>query len=344
MSQSDQKVVQYVSEAHASELALASVLKSQIGMTPQCSYREALETHLDETHAHARRLEERLGELGNEAGNPFQVFVSFTETVIGQMLALSKTPIDLMRGSGGEEKVLKNAKDACASEELEIATYIALERLALTVGDEQTAKLAASIRRDEERMLKRVMLEIPELTDAVVRAELEGHQSDQMTETVAADATRKVAPRRRKTARQTQAQAKRSARNASGGTPVERQRRPSVASQERLPIARYRSLSAEEIVSELSELSESDLGTVDSYERNSGNRSAILSRIRVLRGEEPWPGYDELTVAEIEAALNKGDYQSAQDVLVYERDHKDRPEVIQSALIPARFVLSTSNS
>ena len=345
MSQSDQKVVQYLGEAHTSELALVSVLQSQIAMASRGSYRDALEKHLGETRTHARRIQERLGELG-EARNPFQAFVSFTETVIGQMLALSKTPFDLLRGSGGEEKVLKNAKDACATEELEIATYTALERLAVNVGDEQTAKLAASIRRDEERMLKRVMLEIPKLTDAVVRAEIEGQPSYGMTETAAAEAPRKVARRPRKTARQTQAQPKsptRQARKAPGRTQVQRQRKRSGASEGRLPIQRYRSLSTEEIVSELPKLSKSDLGKVESYERENRNRPAILSGIRVSRGEEPWPGYDELTVAEIEAVLNEGDYQRAQDVLVYERAHKNRPEVIQSALVPARFVLLSSN-
>jgi ferritin-like metal-binding protein YciE len=352
MSQSDQKMVQYLNEAHASELALVSVLKSEIAMTPRGSYRDVLEKHLGETRTHADRIEERLGELG-EARNPFQVFVGFTETVIGQMLALSKTPFDLVRGSSGEEKVLKNAKDACATEALEIATYTALERLAVKVGDEQTAKLAASIRGDEERMLKRVMLEIPRLTDAVVQAEIEGHPSNGMTEPRTADVTRKVARRSSKTARpsktaaQTQANAKRPTRQARkglGDTQVDRQRKRSRASQERLPIQRYRSLNTEAIVSELSELSVGDLGKIDSFERKNKNRAAILSRIRVLRGAEPWAGYDQLTVPEIEAVLNEGDYQRAQDVLVYERAHRNRPEVIQSALVPARFVLSTSNA
>jgi hypothetical protein len=58
-----------------------------------------------------------------------------------------------MRGSSGEEKILKNAKDACAAEALEIATYAALERLAGRVGDRRTADLAGSIRADERRML-----------------------------------------------------------------------------------------------------------------------------------------------------------------------------------------------
>ena len=70
--------------------------------------------------------------------------------------------------------MLKNAKDAAATEALEIATYTAIERLANAVGDEETAQLAVSIRRDEERMLARVLKEIPKLTDAVVGADVRG--------------------------------------------------------------------------------------------------------------------------------------------------------------------------
>lgn len=345
MSQPDQKIVQYLSEAHASEIGLVSVLQSQIAMTPRGSYRDGLERHLGETRTHARRIEERVGEL-SEGRNPFQVFVGFTETVIAQMLALSKTPFDLLRGSSGAEKVLKNAKDACATEELEIATYTALERLAIRVGDQQTAKLAASIRGDEERMLKRIMSEIPRLTDAVFTAEIEGDPSYETSKTATPDAPRKVARQPRKAARKTPARATSNApqsRRTSGAARVERPRRRTAVSPEPLPIQRYRSLSIEEIVSKLAELSEVELRKIDSYERKNKNRPAVLSRIRVLRGEEPWPGYNELTTSEIESVLNEGDYQRAQDALIYERAHKNRPEVIQSALVPARFVLSTSN-
>src|SRR6185503_5981760 len=49
MNAEQQKVVQYLNEAEASERALVRVLQSQIAMTPRGSYRSALETHLDET-------------------------------------------------------------------------------------------------------------------------------------------------------------------------------------------------------------------------------------------------------------------------------------------------------
>ena len=64
--------------------------------------------------------------------------------------------------------MLKNAKDAAATEALEIATYTSIERLAKVAGDDKTAQLAASILADEEKMLARVLREIPKLTEAVL--------------------------------------------------------------------------------------------------------------------------------------------------------------------------------
>jgi ferritin-like metal-binding protein YciE len=332
MSKSEQKVVQYLGEAHASEVGLVSVLRSQIAMTPRGSYRAGLEQHLGETRRHAKRIQDRLGEL-EQGRNPVQVIVGFAETVISQSVALSKTPFDLLRGSGGEEKVLKNAKDACATEALEIATYTALERLATRVGDERTAKLAASIRGEEERMLERVMREIPKLTDAVVGADVEGKPSYYITETGAADATREAAREVKQTARETRARARRTARQARkvpGVAQVEGQIKGAVASEEDLAIPRYDSLTAEEILSKLPELSQIDLAKVDAYERRHDKRTTVLSRVTALRRQEPWPGYDELTVAEIEAVLGEGDEQRIKDVAAYERAHKNRAGVLRN--------------
>src|ERR1700754_2570697 len=142
MSQSKQqkKLVQNLGEAHGSEMALTRVLQSQIAMTPRGSYRAALESHLTQTRGHAERVQDRLDDLGEGGGNPLASGLGFVGGVVGQALALGKTPFDLLRGSGGEEKVLKNAKDAYASEALEIATYTAIERLAESVGDTKTAR------------------------------------------------------------------------------------------------------------------------------------------------------------------------------------------------------------
>jgi ferritin-like metal-binding protein YciE len=298
MDASQQKVVQYLNEALATERALTRVLQSQIAMTPRGSYRVGLENHLDETRDHADRVGRRLAALG-EGSNPLMAVVGLAETVIGQALALGKTPLDLLRGSGGEEKVLKNAKDACATEALEIATYTALERLARSVGDDETATLAASIRADEEQMLERVLGEIPQLAEAVVGADVRGVATYDVTTTGAADA---LNPRR--TARQTAAR--------------------------ELPIARYDQLTADEITSRLGELSQADLAKVEAYERRSQSRTTVLNRVVALRGDEPWAGYDELTAAEVQAVLSEGDEDRARQVARYERAHKNRAGVLRA--------------
>ena len=321
MSRSEQKVVQYLNEAHASEVALVNVLQSQIAMTPRGSYRSILENHLGETRRHAERVETRLGEL-NGGGNPLQFIGGFAETVLAQTFALAKTPFDLVRGSGGEEKVLKNAKDACATEALEIATYTAIERLARTVGDEQTAKLAASIRADEEKMLERIMRELPKLTAAVVGADVEDDPSYDITKTGAADAARKTATKAKRTARQ--------ARKVPGVAQVEGQVKGAVASQSDLAIAGYDKLTAEQIVAKLSELSQIDLAKVDSYERKHENRTTVLERVSTLRGDEPWAGYDELTVSELQTALGKADDDRVKKARTYERAHKARAGVLKA--------------
>jgi ferritin-like metal-binding protein YciE len=338
MSQSEQhkqqqKLVQYLNEAHATEQALTRVLQSQIAMTPRGAYRTALETHLRETRDHAERVARRLEGLG-QGSNPLMAVVGAVEAVVGQALALGKTPFDLLRGSGGEEKVLKNAKDAYATEALEIATYTALQRLASSVGDDETAKLAASILREEEKMLQRILREIPKLTDAVVRADIKGRPSYDITTTGAADTVRDAGEATKDTARKMASSAKRTARKARkvpGVAQAEGQIKGAVASEEDLAIARYDSLTADEITSRLTELSQIDLAKVDSYERRNQNRSTVLSRISTLRGNEPWAGYDELTAAEVHAVLSEGDDDRAKQVREYERAHKNRAGVLQAA-------------
>ena len=253
--------------------------------------------------------------------------------MLAQTLALGKTPLDLLRGSGGEEKVLKNAKDACATEALEIATYTAIERLARSVGDEETAKLAVSIRADEEKMLERIMRELPKLTDAVVGADIKGNASYDVTKTGAADAARATGKAAAKTARKTGAKARSSARQARkvpGVAQAEGQVKGAVASQSDLAIAGYDKLTAEEIVAKLSELSQIELAKIEAYERRHENRTTVLDRASSLRGDEPWPGYDELTVAEIQTALGEADDDRLKTARTYERAHKARAGVLKA--------------
>ena len=56
----------------------------------------------------------------------------------------------------------------------------------------------------------------------------------------------------------------------------------------------------------------------------------ILDRIETLQGDEPWPGYDDQTVAEINKALNDASSETLQTVREYERAHKNRSSVLKN--------------
>ncbi len=327
-----QKVVQYLDEARASEHALVRELQAQIAMTPRGSLRTLLEQHLGETRSHADRLSIRLDEL-DYGKNPLELVGGLAQTVIGQVVSLGRAPLALVRGSGGEEKLLKNAKDSCAAEALEIATYLAIERLASDVDDDATAKLAASIRADEERMLERLQQELPKLVDAVVRAEIHGDPSYDLGRTGAADAVREATEEVEQTAREAGSSAKsatRQARKVPGVAQAEGEIKGALASEEDLAISGYDDLTAEEIISKLPGLSQIDLAKVDGYERKNQDRTTILGKITSLRGDEPWPGYDELNANEIVAIVREADPQDVDAIREYERTHKNRSSVLKA--------------
>jgi ferritin-like metal-binding protein YciE len=161
-------IARYLDELHAIERALVTTLQAHVAMTPPGTrYRRLLERHLGETREHARAIERRLDEIG-EAGSLVDSALGLVESVVGQVLALSKGSVDLLRGASREEKLLKNARDECATEALEIAAYDALEQVAKAVGDRKTAALAARHRKQEEQMLAALRDEIPALATATV--------------------------------------------------------------------------------------------------------------------------------------------------------------------------------
>jgi ferritin-like metal-binding protein YciE len=317
------KLLQYLNEARATEVGLVRVLQSQIAMTPRGDYRSALERHLRETRQHAARVERRLHELGANTAL-VQTAIGAAETALAQGLAIGKLPLDLVRGHGGAEKVLKNAKDAAATEALEIATYTALERLARALGDDVTARLAASIRADEERMLETIVELIPGLTDAV----LGGRYN--VASTGAGETVRRTAERGRGAAKKSATRAKRTARRAPGAARAAGAARGAVAKPEDLPIARYDALNVQEINERLPTLSQTDLAKVEAYERRHENRSTVTERIAALRSTEPWPGYDDQTADEVATILRSADddarRRAARD---YERAHKNRATVLE---------------
>jgi ferritin-like metal-binding protein YciE len=175
----DAKLVQYLNEAFGKEKQLETALEAHIAMTTRDTYKKRLQDHLRETKSHAREVERRIKQLGGTAEavsipGPDVVgeAAARVQEVAQRGAALAKGPLHAMRGTGEEEKLLKNAKSEYSDEAEEIATYTAIETLAQNVGDRETARLARGIRRQEERMASFLARLIPQLTKAVVKAEI----------------------------------------------------------------------------------------------------------------------------------------------------------------------------
>ena len=116
-----------------------------------------------------------------------------------------------------------------------------------------------------------------------------------------------------------------------GVAQAEGQIKGAVADEDDLAITGYDDLTADEITAKLPGLSQVDLAKIDSYERRHGDRSTVLSRIQTLRGDEPWPGYDELNAADVQSVLSEGDKDRIEQVKGYERSHKNRAGVLKAA-------------
>lgn len=104
-----------------------------------------------------------------------------------------------------------------------------------------------------------------------------------------------------------------------------------LATEGDLPIKDYDKQRAEDIAGKLSGFSQRELRMIDAYERKRENRSTITDKISKLTGDEPWSGYDELSVEAVAKAVSEGDVETAKTVRSYERDHKNRSGVIEAA-------------
>ena len=173
----DTKLIQYLNEAYGKEKELETALQAHIAMTTRKPYKRRLQDHLKETKGHARGVERRIKQLGGKAEvvpapGPVAGAAGAVTSAASKAVSAAKGPLHVLRGTGEQEKMLKNAKTEYSEEHEEIATYTAIETLADGVGDRETAKLARGIRREEERMARFLERQIPTLTKAVAQEEI----------------------------------------------------------------------------------------------------------------------------------------------------------------------------
>jgi ferritin-like metal-binding protein YciE len=180
----EQKLIQYLNESYGKEKELETSLQAHITMAQRDAYKKRLKKHLTETKSHARDVQKRIKQLGGKAeAGPLPEAVldvaAAVQTGGKKAAAAAQGPIHALRGTSAAEKQLKNAKTEYSEEHEEIANYTAIETLAEALGDNETAKLARAIRRDEERMASFLEKQIATLTKEVVREEIPSDQRKQ---------------------------------------------------------------------------------------------------------------------------------------------------------------------
>jgi ferritin-like metal-binding protein YciE len=175
LNERDAKLVKWLSEAHSKEAELETDLTAHIAMTQKQAYKKRLQQHLKETRDHKRRVAARIKQLGGPTG---QNLISATGSAVGEVAGKTVSAVKGQVGAARAivteqaETHLRNAQEEFREEHVEIALYTRIEALATAVGDRDTAQLAKSIRRDEERMAKFLLAEIGRLVKEVVRSDI----------------------------------------------------------------------------------------------------------------------------------------------------------------------------
>lgn len=176
----DAVLVKYLNEAFGKEKQLETALKAQVAMAKRPQLKKGLQDHLKVTKAQARGLQKRIKELGGkaEAGpdlpgpDVVTAAAGAAATVVNKAIAGAKGPVQALRGTGEADNELRNVRDCLWHEAEEIAHYNVIEATAEALGDKETAKLARTYRREEERMQSLLERQIAPLVKAVIKDEV----------------------------------------------------------------------------------------------------------------------------------------------------------------------------
>jgi ferritin-like metal-binding protein YciE/nucleoside-diphosphate-sugar epimerase len=160
----DEQVVKYLADVHSIELQALAQLRAAPKIAGDDRLCRAFEQHLLETEDQERRVRERLEALG---GEPSKLKDAAGAAGGWGMVAFAAAQPDTPG---------KLVMHAYSYEHMELAAYELLKRLAERAGDEETARMAADIAREERRMAER----LEQGFDAAVEVSLAPVDADQL--------------------------------------------------------------------------------------------------------------------------------------------------------------------
>ena len=344
-----EELVPVLEDARLAHAAVLARFRADATITPPGPHRQMLERQAAEVQVSLQRIERQerslqpRGVLGTAVGVMSSVSLGAARTAILPLTIGSKIVRGMLPAGrpADPRQLMRNAEDEYVAAARALAASRAGEVLAEQAGDEPTAALLGSLRRQDEELLRELQDTVTDRARAVVAtAHANGSRAgDVSSAAVLADTAAQVLRAVLERARDIAERGVRRARGAAddtapqppGATPIAEEILGAVRREEDLPIARYNELGTPEIESRLRTLSQLDLTVIEGYELAHAKRRRILDTIQRLRGAEPWTGYDAVRADEIAASLFDAPSDVARQVLEYEQRHRRRQEVISAA-------------
>jgi ferritin-like metal-binding protein YciE len=177
----DAVLVKYLNEAYGKEKQLETNLQALIGRAQNHrTLKKGFQDHLKVTKNQSRELQRRIRALGGkaEAGPDLPGPEALTgagsavANVANRAVAAAKGPVQMLRGTGEADNMLRNVRDAFWNEAEEIGHYNVIEQVAEKLRDRDTIQLAKRFRREEERFQKFLERQIKSLVGEVVKEEV----------------------------------------------------------------------------------------------------------------------------------------------------------------------------
>jgi hypothetical protein len=160
------------------------------------------------------------------------------------------------------------------------------------------------------------------------RLRREGRKAEAEVSEAVSEAQR-TSRKAKQTVKKTTRRAQKSTRRTAPQTAAQPQRVATPRTASDLPIASYGSLTADEIVSRLSGLTQTDLSKVYKYEKGHENRATVLDAIDRKLVTLPISNYDALNADEIVERLDTLDESELKTIKRYESTTKMRSTVLE---------------
>lgn len=171
----DAVLVKYLNDAFGKEKQLETALAAQVAQAKRPQLKKGLQDHLKVTKAQSKGLQKRIKALRGTADAGPHVLsdaVTAATNLANRAIAGAKGPVQALRGTSPADNELRNVRDCLWNEAEEIAHYNVIEAAAEALGDRESAQLARTYRREEEKMQRLLERQIPALIKEVVRVEV----------------------------------------------------------------------------------------------------------------------------------------------------------------------------